>query len=217
PPSPPRKDKHKNRGGAGLQRIMNQCGATVVVSSENVPGKPLMKLITIEGQPEQCHAARDEIVRTVSELVEVENPLPLPFFSTFTSPSYAALHTQYRERMRSRAGGKGMISGGPHMNRSTTISGPLGNDAFQPTAQFMGAANFNINPEAPDPSCFFPEYPKDKRPKVIRGSIESCYVECEIPNKVVGLVIGKGAANVKLLKDKTRCDISVQKDEDLKR
>ena len=59
-----------------------------------------------------------------------------------------------------------------------------------------------------------PEYPEDQLPPIINGSIESGSVDIQIPNDVVGLIIGKQASNVKALKDKTRCDIRVQRDED---
>ena len=58
------------KNGAGLQRIMDMSGCQVVVQSGTVQGKPLMKLITIDGDPMKCKIARDEVVRTVHELVE---------------------------------------------------------------------------------------------------------------------------------------------------
>ena len=59
-----------------------------------------------------------------------------------------------------------------------------------------------------------PQFSDDLLPKVINGSINTGFCEVEIPNTVVGLIIGKNASNVKAMKDRTRCDIRVQKDED---
>merc|ERR1719464_1068623 len=67
-----------------------------------------------------------------------------------------------------------------------------------------------------DPNFVYPEYnfSEDMLPRLHSGAIESGHCEIVIPNAVVGLVIGKNASNVKAMKDRTRCDIRVQKDEE---
>jgi len=67
-----------------------------------------------------------------------------------------------------------------------------------------------------DPNFAYPENTLDEEvlPKISSGAVESGLCEIEIPNAVVGLIIGKNASNVKAMKDRTRCDIRVQKDEE---
>ncbi|ETO28929.1 hypothetical protein RFI_08197 [Reticulomyxa filosa] len=59
-----------------------------------------------------------------------------------------------------------------------------------------------------------PQYAEEMQPPIRSGDVESGYVEVEIPSDIVGLVIGKSASNVKAMKDRTMCDIRVQRDED---
>ena len=116
-------------------------------------------------------------------------------------------------------GGGGLIplgigSSGNSLHSGQSVEG-LGADIAEiqrnNAHKFMGGGNFHIKLVPPEPS--YPEYPEDMKPPIVLGDPSRGYVEVEIPNQVVGLVIGKAAANVKALKDRCRCDISVQKDE----
>lgn len=74
----------------------------------------------------------------------------------------------------------------------------------------------NYATSAFDPAFQYPPslYSDGDLPVVHSGTVESGFCEVLIANNVVGLIIGKSASNVKLMKDRTRCDIRVQKDEE---
>ena len=72
------------------------------------------------------------------------------------------------------------------------------------TASYDPSFQYNLDPNI-DESLL---------PELNSGAIESGFCEIIIPNSVVGLIIGKNASNVKAMKDRTRCDIRVQKDEE---
>ena len=113
-----------------------------------------MKMITINGKPSQCQAARNEIMRAIEEL------------------------RAFRAKLE-------------HKKKIDEYNKKTSGDQYQ-----------------------LPSFNEDLLPKIISGNIQSGFVEIEIPNNIVGLIIGKNASNVKAMKDRTKCDIRVQKDED---
>jgi len=140
--------------GSNLERIQNITGAQIDISRDNLNNNPIMKMITINGKPSQCQAARNEIMRAIEEL------------------------RAFRAKLE-------------HKKKIDEYNKKTSGDQYQ-----------------------LPSFNEDLLPKIISGNIQSGFVEIEIPNNIVGLIIGKNASNVKAMKDRTKCDIRVQKDED---
>lgn len=177
--------------GSNIQRIQELTGATMEISPQNVPNNPMMKMITVSGTPDQMEHALKEVYKTIDELL------------------------QYRAKQREERERRGL---GYHRDRDHHRDH---RDHFDRDRglynRYGGHSDHRNYGYAPyDPDFVYPEpvYDEDMLPKVASGAPESGFCEVIIPNSAVGLIIGKGAVHVKAMKDRTRCDIRVQKDED---
>lgn len=203
---------HKNlyiyRQGNNIQRIQDITGATVMISPRNVPNNPLMKMITISGSPNQCEDALKEIHKTIEEL--------RAFRARLKRQQSGGGHHNKHDRHHSHNNDHHGHHHNNHHNRdyhhNNNHHGHNNNDDdFNQNSHHRdyGTASY-------DPNFQYPEsmYDEDLLPKIASGAVESGFCEIIIPNSVVGLIIGKNASNVKAMKDRTRCDIRVQKDEE---
>jgi len=181
--------------GSNIQRIQEITGAKMEISPQNVPNNPMMKMITVSGSPDQMEHALAEVYRTIEEL------------------------RQYRAKQRAdrdRRNRGGMVHRDYHSRERDY------HDHHRPNFQRdrYGGGGYgdhrNYGTASYDPDFVYPEpmYEEDMLPQIASGAPESGFCEVIIPNSAVGLIIGKMACHVKAMKDRTRCDIRVQKDED---
>lgn len=167
-----------------------------MISPRNVPNNPLMKMITISGSTQQCEDALKEIHKTIEEL------------------------RAFRARLKRNQQGHNKYD--HHNNRDHHHSNHHSNNNYHHSNNndddFNNPNNHHrdYGTASYDPNFQYPEsmYDEDLLPKIQSGAVESGFCEIIIPNSVVGLIIGKNASNVKAMKDRTRCDIRVQKDEE---
>ncbi|ETO09209.1 hypothetical protein RFI_28178 [Reticulomyxa filosa] len=201
-----------------------------------------MKMITIQGSIAQMTAARDEIVRCVQEMSryrqkEVERQhdkkrsyngpsfVPASSSSSSSSSSYSTSSSSF-----GHINDMDNVNSFPYFHSSAQSPSSL---SMYERQQQQQQQKFEP-PPIPNPTRFnsgglpggqmglmqgpvqpsLPQYEEALQPPIRSGTTESGYIEVEIPSDIVGLVIGKSASNVKAMKDRTRCDIRVQKDED---